>query len=295
MIEKNYGLVLKGMAAKFTVLFDGNVVMAKSRGKLKRDTKILPGDYVKLQQDEYSAGEFVITDIAPRKNMITRPKIANLDQLIIVIGYTPAPDLMLVDKLLINCVILGIEPVIAINKADIASKTFIEEITSQYKEIADIVLCSAVSGEGIDELKGKMREKVTAFAGQSAVGKSSILNKIGGLQLSTNTLSAKIDRGRHTTRESQIFVIEDMFIADTPGFSMLELRDINPAELERYYADFNGFREGCRYLNCSHKNTKAKECGVVAGVESEKINSERYKRYLQLYEEVKKQYDNKYN
>ena len=293
-IRKN--IVLKGMSGFFQVLLhSGKIVTAKPRGKLKANGKIITGDYVELVPDEYSSGEYIITALNKRKNSITRPYVANIDQLVVIIGIEPKPDLYLIDKLLINCVLKGISPLLVINKEDISSSDFIDNIISQYGKLTNIILCSARTKKGIDKLVDNLRGKLNVFTGQSAVGKSTILNAINkDLNIETGELSEKVKRGKNTTRTSQIYLFEDMMIADTPGFSMLELKDIKPQDLSSYFIDFDEYRSKCRYKNCSHINTPAKDCGVIKAVEDGNLPGERYNRYVDIYNELKTAWDKKF-
>lgn len=290
-IEQN--IVLRSLAGEYSVLYNGQIVSAKARGKLKSDG-VLTGDYVSVEKDEYSNGQYVITAVKRRRNMITRPRVANIDQLVIVLSIKPAPDFYLIDKLLINCLALDVEPLLVVNKEDISSESFVKDVVSQYKNVADVLCCSGKTGQGISELKNKLSGKLSVFAGQSAVGKSTLLNALSPeLKLTTGGLSEKTDRGRHTTRECQIYLVDDMMIADTPGFSMLDL-DIDPKELSSYFVDFDKYRGNCRYTDCSHINVDSKECGVKKAVEEGLISPKRYERYIELYKEIKKAWDNKF-
>ena len=292
-IKKN--IVLKALSGVFQVLYNGKIVSAKPRGKLKADGKIIAGDYVELVPDEYSDGEYIITALKERKNSITRPYVSNIDQLVIIIGIEPKPDLHLIDKLLINCILKDITPLLVINKEDIASSDFIDEIVSQYGELTDIILCSARTKKGIDKLTEKLRGKLNVFTGQSAVGKSTMLNAINkDLKIQTGELSEKIKRGKNTTRTSEIYLFEDMMIADTPGFSMLELKDIKPQDLSSYFIDFDEYRSKCKYKNCSHIKMPEKECGVIRAVEDGSLSRARYNRYVDIYNELKTAWDKRF-
>ena len=180
---------------------------------------------MEIKKDEFS-NNYVITKVLPRKNELIRPKVTNIDQLLIVVSPVPKPDLMLVDKLIINCFINNIEPILVINKSDITSSQQIEDLKEQFEQVVKkIIVVSALKQNNIQELKSVLQNKTSVFAGQSAVGKSSLLNAIDPqINQATNILSKKVERGKHTTRECTIFVLENnILIADTPGFSMLEL------------------------------------------------------------------------
>ena len=253
---------------------------------------MLVGDNVEIVKDEFS-NNYVITKVLPRKNQIIRPKVANIDQLLIVISAVPKPDLFLVDKLIINCFINNISPVLIINKIDLISNTEINEILNQYENVVEkIILTSALNKINIADLKSFLKNKTSVFAGQSAVGKSSLLNAISPeINQATNVLSKKVERGKHTTRECTIFVLEDnILIADTPGFSMLEL-DFKFSELPSYYPEFANYK--CKFNNCSHINENG--CGVIEGVNNGEINKNRYNRYVEMFKQLKTRWDKEYD
>ena len=219
--------------------------------------------------------------------------VANIDKLLIVIANTPKPDLLLVDKLVIYAQILGIEPIIVINKSDLSDAGFVKSIIDQYLHLK-VFLISATQNKGIVELENYIKNSVCAVCGQSAVGKSSLINAlIPSAQLETQGLSAKIERGKHTTRVNQIFVSNDICIADTAGFSNLEL-ELDYRELSAFYPEFDKYLDDCRYLDCSHVG-EGKDCGVISAVEAQKINYDRYSRYVELYKKLKENWEKKYD
>ena len=219
--------------------------------------------------------------------------VANIDKLLIVVACTPKPDLLLVDKLIIYAQILGIEPIIVINKSDLSDESFVKSIKNQYLHIK-IFLISATQNTGTKELVNYIKNSVCSVCGQSAVGKSSLINAlIPSAQLETQGLSAKIERGKHTTRVNQIFVSNDICIADTPGFSSLDL-EIDFKELSAFYPEFDKFLSDCRYLDCSHVG-EGKDCGVIRAVEAKQLNLERYNRYVDLYKKLKENWEKKYD
>lgn len=219
--------------------------------------------------------------------------MANIDKLLIVIAPRPEPDLILVDKLIIYCMINNIEPIIVINKSDIANSEFLKSIQDQYYFVKVFVI-SSLLGTGIKELKDTIRGSLSALCGQSAVGKSSFLNSIiPDINLETQGLSRKIDRGKHTTRANELYIHEDIMIADTPGFSNLELLNVEYRELSLFYPEFDGFLDKCRYLDCSHVK-EGKDCVIISAVESGLINKARYDRYCAIYTKLKQEWENKY-
>lgn len=251
------------------------------------------GDIVFVEEVEK---EFVITNLKPRKNSLIRPYISNIDQLIIVISTLPKPDFLLVDKLLIGCIINQIEPVIVVNKSDIIDNNFYNSVKEQYdSSVKHILLTSAETKNGVEQLKELLQGKLTAFCGQSAVGKSSLINAIfGNLNLKTGELSQKINVGKNTTRQTQIFMLNNnSFVADTPGFNMLDYHELEPSELKGYYAEFVKYNNKCQFNNCNHINET--NCAVLKDLNNGLINKERYNRYVELYNKLleiwRKRYD----
>lgn len=254
---------------------------------------ILVGDNVEIIENIYSKDKFIITKVYDRKNFIPRPKIANIDILLILIAPLPKPDFLLVDKLLIYCEINNIHPIIVINKCDIASADFVNSIKDEYKYY-DTFVISAKDLIATSDIYNVLKGKTTAVCGQSAVGKSSLINcLIPNIQLQTQGLSEKICRGKHTTRVNQIFLNNDFFIADTPGFSSLDL-NIDFRQLSFYYPEFKDFIQDCRYVDCSHIK-EGDFCGVCVALNQGKINKNRYQRYIELYKKLKENWEKKYD
>lgn len=287
------GRVLKVMGANYLV-YENKPYNCILSGLIKKNNKPLVGDIVEFSVNDYDKDKNVITKILPRKNQLVRPYISNLDQLFIVLSKSPKPDYLLIDKLIIYAKINNITPIIVINKSDILSEQEIAEIKGQFPTYK-IIVVSAINND-VTELKQLLANKISAFAGQSAVGKSSLINAISpNLNLQTNGLSSKIERGQHTTRHNEIYIMDNnIYIADTPGFSMLSL-DLKPSELKDYYDDFKVFEDDCRYVGCDHINCKAKDCGVVKAVEEGKICLSRFDRYCKIYSELKEKWERKYD
>lgn len=279
-----------------TAISENNIIECEPNGKVKK-SKFYVGDFVELEENKYGS-KYIVTSVLDRINNLVRPPIANLDQLFILISKVPKTDYLLIDKLIIYCAVNNIVPFLVINKKDLYTEQELESIRQEYAGVvADIIIVSAKEKIGIEYLKECLKGKVSAFSGQSAVGKSTLINAIDSdLKLSTNGLSKKISRGKHTTRHSEIFVInDDILIADTPGFSMLDLQlDIDYKELSRYYSDFAMYLE-CKYSNCDHTNLKDKDCCVARAVLDNKININRYNRYVELYKIMKEKWRKKYD
>jgi len=238
-------------------------------------------------------GKYIITKVFPRLNFIPRPPIANIEKLLIVIASKPQPDLFLVDKLIIYALKNNIEPVIVINKIDICNNSFIEDINSQFGFLKIFAL-SAKDNIDIDCLKEYIKNSICAVCGQSAVGKSSLLNAlIPDFNLQTQELSRKIDRGKHTTRVNELYIKDGLMIADTPGFSSLDL-DISFDELDEYYPEFEPYLGKCKYTQCSHIK-EGKDCAINHALFDGAINKSRYERYVELYNKLRFIWEKKYD
>ena len=285
--------MVKGVGGTYTIISNNEIYACFAQKKIKQSKEFLVGDYVEFSEEQKS---FVITKILPRKNELLRPKVANITQLVIVIAPLPKPDLSLVDKLIIYANKYQIKTLLVVNKEDLLVKEFLSNIKAQYEGIVDkILLTSAKKEVGINELKEALKENVSVFAGQSAVGKSTLLNTLG-FNLETGELSKKTDRGKHTTRHTELFYLNDStFIADTPGFSLLELFEVEPDKLETLYTEFKKYSQNCKYRSCNHIHMKEEDCGVKKALTEDKLNKERYNRYVEHYNEVKKRWETKYD
>ena len=270
--------------------------MCDIRGTVKKETgRVLVGDFVEIIKDDLS-DKHIVTKVYDRQNCLLRPPLANLQQLFIVVAKAPQPDFFLVDKLIIYCFINDISPILVINKKDLFTEHEINNIKAQYNDVVDEILIVSAIEDNIEFLQNYLKNKLSAFAGQSAVGKSTLINKlIPNLNLQTNGLSLKIDRGKHTTRHSEIYVKDNIKIVDTPGFSMLELGDIEPDELNMFYPEFDEFKNKCVYNNCCHIKAAECDCGVYSAVIRGLINSDRYERYCVLYESLLEKWRKKYD
>lgn len=281
--------ILKILKGNITAYDGKHYYLCDIHGKYKGELKV--GDFVKLIKNEFAQDRYIIEKLYKRKNSLIRPSIANLEQLIIVISPLPKPDFHLVDALIIYCMQNNIHPLLVINKSDIANDKFYNNVFSQYDSVVnDILTVSANNKEGIDKLKAKLKSKLSAFAGQSAVGKSSIINTLSDkLNIKVQQLSTKINRGKHTTRSTEIYIIDDMKIADTPGFSVLDLT-VEQDDIKHYYIDFNKYAKNCKYRSCNHINTTNKYCGVIDAVEKGQLSKDRYNRYLRFLEKGEKEW-----
>lgn len=288
--NQKQGIIIKGIGGFYYVEADGLVYECKARGVFRKE-KITPmcGDNVVISINEEEKAENTVDRILPRKSFLQRPPVANIDRLIIVVaGAEPRPNTLLIDRLTAIAVSRGIEPVIVLNKADLAD---VDELCSTYKKVGfETVIASGKTGEGVDEIKALLKGKTCAFTGNSGVGKSTLLNWIDpSLSIKTAEISQKLGRGKHTTRECTLHKIDGGYVADTPGFASLEILKneiIMKDELPNCFPEFHEYIEDCRfYPDCAHMDDK--DCAVRAAVESGDIPKTRYESYRALYEEVK--------
>ncbi len=283
------------MGGFYTVLSNNETYVCKARGLFRKSGEVpLPGDDVVFSVDQRGNG--YLLQISARKNLLLRPSVANIDMLLIVISAVdPVPDYELVDKLLLYCRHQDIIPVLVVNKCDAGECPASQRARLRYSgaEI-EIINVSAQSGFGMDALANLLDGRTICLAGQSAVGKSSLLNSLLGLSLKTGELSHKTDRGRHTTRHAELLQIPTGgLIADTPGFSMLEGISIEPSEIPKLYPEFSNVMGFCRFNGCLH--TAEPDCVVKAAVESGQISGERYESYTRIMNEAIEARRNRYD
>jgi ribosome biogenesis GTPase len=301
MTEKREGIILKGIGGFYEVLDASDnrtVYTCGVRGIHRKSGGItpLPGDNVTFCVLEAKKRMGHIDRIMNRKNEFIRPPVANIDRLAIVIAArSPDPDLALVDKLLITCEVKEISPLLVINKYDLDEGGVTERIRRVYAGAGyRVLLLSKVLDMGYDALHDELKGHITAFAGQSGVGKSTILNRIqSNWLMETGEVSSRINRGRHTTRHVQLVALDvGGFVVDTPGFSSYSVNDIDHMRLADCYPEFRDILGECRFSGCSHISEPG--CRVRELVESGIADRRRYDGYIQLYKELKEAYDNRY-
>ncbi len=283
------GIIIKIGSNQYLVeLENDKIYSCQARGNLKQEA-LLVGDSVEIEVLDEEKQEGVITKLEERKNLIKRPKMANITQIVCVVSMKlPKPDYALLDKQLIFAQMLGIHPIICLNKVDLVEEKEVEKIKEIYQKIGyDVVTTNAKTGEGVGELKGYFTNQMTAFSGNSGVGKSTLTNEIFGTERSKEgKISQKNQRGKNTTTGVQLYKIgKDTYLADTPGFSTFDISEIPSNELESYFPEFDAFREKCEYKGCMHQ--KEEHCGIKEAVQEGKIDQGRYERYLKIYEELK--------
>ena len=283
------GRIIKGIGGFYYVETTDAIYECKARGIFrKQGISPLVGDTVKISVNVNA--ENTIDDIIDRKNSLVRPPLANLDQLFIVASLVdPNINTTVIDRLIGIAELKNIEPIIVLTKIDLSQDA------EYYKNIYEkagfkVILCDNNTGRGSDEVKELIKGKISAFSGNTGVGKSSLLNSIdSSLEISTGETSKKLGRGKHTTRHCELYKINGGYVADTPGFSYIDLEryeKIMKDDLPLCFREFEPFLEKCRFqTNCSHINDKG--CAVVDAVNKGLISKERHQSYIDLYNEVK--------
>lgn len=285
------GKIIKGIAGFYYVnVVEFGVYECKAKGIFRKEKqKPLVGDNVEIEvlDEETMTGN--ITALLPRKNELIRPAVANIDQALVVFAVTrPSPHFNLLDRFLVMMERQDIPVVLCFNKEDIAEDEQVEKLRSVYEGCGyPCVFTSALEERNIEKIKELLKGKTTVIAGPSGVGKSSLINILNpDAKMETGDISSKIERGKHTTRHSELFTIaQDSYIMDTPGFSSLYVNDFEKEELKYYFPEFDSYEGTCRFLGCDHVHEP--DCAVKAAVEAGEIHEIRYKDYLEMYEELK--------
>ncbi|MBP7175782.1 MAG: ribosome small subunit-dependent GTPase A [Thermoclostridium sp.] len=291
------GLILKGIGGFYEVEGDTGLYACRTRGIFrKRGITPLPGDNVHFTITNETLREGWIEEIKERRNCFIRPPVANIKQAAVVMaGASPEPDYLLVDKLLVSALQNDIQPIIIINKTDLLDAESLQHMEAIYAQTGfPVILMNKITMQGYDDLHDKLCGSCTVFAGQSGVGKSTILNMVmDEWVMETNTVSEKIQRGRHTTRHVQLLPLDCRgYVVDTPGFSSFSLEGLKHDELAWYYPEFEKVQGNCRFHGCSHINEPG--CAVKNAVEANEISPKRYECYKKLYEELKESYEQRY-
>jgi ribosome biogenesis GTPase len=276
------GVIVKGVGGFYTVeTEDGRLHTCRARGRFRREgLRPLVGDRVEITPETDTA-EGRIDTILARSNEWTRPPMANLDKLVVVLSaHWPKPDLLLCDRLLLDAGIRDVAAVVCVNKCDLARAEAVRALTEEYASCGHpVVRTSAKTGEGLGALLSELTGCVSGLAGQSGVGKSSLLNAlVPAFGLETGGRAARAARGKHTTRHAELLSLPGGGrVVDTPGFSLLNTGDIPPGDLGGYYPEFDPHSGGCAFKACLHKSEP--DCAVKAAVGEGKIPRGRYERY----------------
>jgi ribosome biogenesis GTPase / thiamine phosphate phosphatase len=284
------GKIVKALSGFYYVLSEGSVTQCRGRGNF-RINKITPlvGDYVEFQAENKTDG--YILKVNDRKNELVRPPIANVDQAILVFSASE-PDFSpaLLDRFLVLVESKEIEPLICVTKMDLLTSeqtNKIERYVKDYRSFGyEVLMTSSKTEHGVEELTPYLRDKISVFAGQSGVGKSSLLNALKPeLELKTAMISSHLGRGKHTTRHVELIDIEDGLVADTPGFSSLEFSELEIEELPQCFPEMVEVSDDCKFRGCLHINEP--KCAVKDAVEAGEIPNYRYDHYLTFHKEIK--------
>ena len=280
------GIIICTSSNVYQVAEGEKIYKCLARGKYEKE-KISPlvGDEVEFTITNSEKQEGVIEQILPRKNELKRPKMANLTQLILVVSMKmPSPDLLLLDKQLVFAEFMGLKATIVLNKVDLEDKEEIDRIAKLYESIGyKVIQTNAKEGIKVGEIKTLLEGETIAFAGNSGVGKSTLINSIFEQELTQEgDISDKNQRGKNTTTSTTLYKYkENSYIADTPGFSTFEINEIPKEDLCHYFVEFVPYLDKCEFQGCSH--IKEENCGVKEALKSGKISSQRYENYVKIY------------
>lgn len=285
------GKIVKGIAGFYYVHVVGfGIYECKAKGIFRKEKiKPLVGDNVVIDviSSEEKTGNIV--NILPRANELIRPSVSNIDQALVIFAVTkPKPHFNLLDRFLIMMERQGVPTIICFNKMDMVKEAELKKLSEIYKNSGyQILFTSALEEKGMEELGEILKDKTTAVAGPSGVGKSSLINVLQpNIEMETGEISAKIGRGKHTTRHSQLIHIEEnTYIMDTPGFSSLLIEEFEKEDLKHYFPEFAEYEGKCKFQGCSHIHEP--ECKVQKAVEEGKISQIRYDNYIEFYNELK--------
>ena len=285
------GKIIKGIAGFYYVhVVESGIYECKAKGVFRKEKiKPLVGDDVEIDVLDEETKKGNIIEIKERKNELIRPAVANIDQALVVFAVTkPKPHFNLLDRFLVMMESKEIPVVLCFNKKDIATEEEIQNLQEIYAACGyQVVFTSAAKQENVEQLKELLKGKTTAIAGPSGVGKSSLINILQPeAKMETGCISEKIERGKHTTRHSELIWIEgDTYIMDTPGFSSLYTNEFEKEELKYYFTEFQEYEGTCRFQGCDHVHEPG--CSVKQALEAGKIHPIRYKNYLEMYQELK--------
>ncbi len=296
MTIRRLSRVLKMDRYNAWIEIDGEEKYAHVRKRVLRDTGIYPGDYVWVTE-VIKGKEYAVEKVIPRKNLLSRPTVANISKAMYVHTFkNPEGYLFYLDLFLMNVIHQHIKPVIVVNKIDLFSDEELKnarDIMATYEKLGyPVMWVSAEKKEGLEDLKGFLDRGTIVFAGMSGVGKSSLINAMYGLNLSVGEVSQKIGRGRHTTTYTKLIKVEDTYVVDTPGFSLLEVpEDITLRDVSSGFPEIAEREHLCAYPGCTHRNEPG--CAVIEAVEKGEIAPHRYESYLKIWEVVKEREEEK--
>ncbi len=291
MIE---GTLVKGIGSFYTARTpEGTEYILRCPGRFRRERmRPMVGDEVRFLPGE-GENHGWIQEILPRRSVIVRPPVANVSLLVIVLAPEPAPDLVLTDRLMAQAFGQGMKVLLAVNKSDLDREGLWDRVQAEYALACPTLRVCAKNGEGLPSLREHLRGETGCFAGQSGVGKSALLNALFGLARETGDISAKIGRGRNTTRAVEMIIQDDIRVMDSAGFNFLEFgKGINPESLRAWYPEFAPFEGKCRFRGCFHDQEPG--CAVWEAVERGALLSARPERYRKLLAELRQLWDNRF-
>ena len=294
-LQSAEGVIVKGVGGLYYARGeDGGTHVLRARGIFRR-RHITPmvGDRVRFTPGQGEEHGWV-EETLPRESQLVRPPVANVRYLVIVLAPAPAPDYLLIDTLIAMALRQGIRPALVVNKCDLDGGTY-EAVRSDYAGLgAPLLAVSALSGQGMDGLRSLLASGVCCLAGQSGVGKSTLLCAATGLRLQTGEISQKIHRGRHTTRHAELLFSGEYRVLDTPGFSLLELWEgLEPIRLKEYYPEFAPYEGQCRFSPCYHLSEPG--CAVLKAARAGEISQARLERYHLLLKKAQEAWRNRYD
>ena len=290
------GVIIENIANLYKVENNKKEIYeAYARGKLKKD-EITPvvGDFVQFEVTDEENKKAVINEICERKIYIKRPKMANVTQLVLVVSSKdPKPDLLMLDKQLAFAEFLGVKSSIVLNKIDLDEEKEFKEIKEVYTEIGYKVIETQANKKDIGELIEILKENINVLAGNSGVGKSSLINAIFNKELTQEgEISSRNKRGKNTTTSTKLYEIEDnTYVADTPGFSTFSIEEIPSKDLAFYFKEFKNEIQNCEFVGCTH--IKEENCGIKKAIKEGRISQNRYNRFCKIYEELKQKEERK--
>lgn len=289
------GRIIRGVGGLYTIKDDeGNQYTLRAKGRFRREGMTpLVGDRVLFTPGQGEEHGWV-DEILPRTSQSLRPPAANISLEILVVAPEPEPDLLLIDRLMVRAEQSGFRTLLCVNKCDL-DPSLAGVLAAQYRDSGTEVLStSAATGFGVDTLRDRMRGELSCMAGQSAVGKSTLLNTLLGIDLKTGILSEKIKRGKHTTRHAELIEEGGLAVLDTPGFSLLGLDPaMEPEHLQDWYPEYVKLSPQCRFQPCQHD--REPDCAVLAAIEAGKLDAKRHERYRTLLQEVRETWKNRYH
>lgn len=290
------GIIIESISNLYKVKSGSEFFYATARGKFKQEgVAPLVGDIVDFEVlEDKNEIEAVINEIAPRSTELKRPKVANISQIIFMISTkNPKPDLLMLDKQLAYAEFLKIKPIIVINKIDLSDSY--KKIVDLYTKVGyKVIPTNSKEKYGLDEIKKVLKGKISAFSGNSGVGKSTTINGIFDKSITLEgEISRKNKKGKNTTTSVRLYELdENTFIADTPGFANFELSEIESKDLENYFIDLKPFVENCEFIGCTH--IKEQNCGIKDALQEGKVTEERYANFCKIYLELKDKEERKW-